>query len=50
MSRFKKASIGWDHIIAMIIGLLVIIILIFIAIKSKDKLAEIFSQIKQWFT
>jgi len=50
MSRFKKASIGWDHIIAMIIGLLVIIVLIFIAIKSKDKLAEIFSQIKQWFT
>jgi len=46
----KKASIGWDHIIAMIIGLLIIIILIFIAVKSREKFADLFDQINQWFT
>ena len=37
----KKATIGWGYVVALIIGLIVIGLIIYISLKSKWKILDI---------
>ena len=46
----RKASIGWPYVVAIIIGLLVLLALIFIAMKSNFKMGSMISGLKDFIT
>lgn len=46
----KRADVGWPYVVAIIIGVLVLLALIFIAVKSNWKMGEMITSLKDFLT
>ena len=49
MKKNKNAQIGWDHIIKLVIGLLMLLALIFLAINAKGGIGNLLQSIGDLF-
>ena len=46
----KKADVGWPYVVALIVGLLLLLALIFIAAKSNFKMGNMIESLKDFLT
>jgi len=45
----KKATIGWGYVVALVIGLIVIGLIIYISLKSKGKISDLIENFASLF-
>ena len=47
MLKNKRGDITWQHIVAFIIALIILVIMVFISIKSKNDMGSVGEKIKE---